>query len=480
LFHAFTEAVYGIYLAALVWMVLTGVHRVKLLVYSMSKPTVTPPPEPQPWPAVTVQLPLYNEPNVVVRLLDAIDALDYPPGLLRIQILDDSEDETSALVDDWLARRGNQTHTCQLIRRAVRSGFKAGALSEGLLHTEDPIVGVFDADFVPPPNFLRDAVPWMRPGVGMVQARWGHINHQRNLLTRAQRVLLDGHFLVDQPARCARGRWFNFNGTAGIWRREAIEEAGGWAADTLTEDLDLSYRSQMEGWTFVYLEHLVAPAELPSGMVEFLGQQHRWAKGSVQTVRKIWPRVWRSNAAFATKLEAAFHLFANFGHPAIWLFLLTVPVVTYAKAMRWLETSAHEVWILPLAFGTFVGVYAVVTWWGSDEPRWRRLNVLPLVFLLGFRLAIPQTIAVVGGWMRDGGTFVRTPKAGVELVGAKPRVKGSRSAWEIGTGLYLLCWTPSVLTMGLWEAALPMGLWAASHWDRGWVMTRDRATPRQR
>ena len=451
-------------------MALTGAHRLKLLAQSLASRAVVRPQPPSTWPGVTVQLPLYNEPNVVARLLNAVDALDYPRGLLRVQILDDSQDETSALVDEWLDGHDASGGSYQVIRRANRSGFKAGALSEGLRYTPDSVIAIFDADFVPPRNFLRETVPWLVEDVGMVQARWGHLNQDRNLLTRAQRVLLDGHFMVEQPARCAVGRWFTFNGTAGIWRREAIEEAGGWAADTLTEDMDLSYRSQMLGWRFVYLEQLEAPAELPSGMAEFLGQQHRWAKGSIQTMRKIWPRVWRSSAPIFTKIEAAFHLFANVGHAAVWLFLLTVAPVSYAKNVGWLVTSPHELWILPLAFGSFVFVYAVVAWRGSHAPWWRRLNVLPLVFLLGFRLAIPQTLAVVGGWMRDGGTFVRTPKAGVGVVKSTRRAVRLHTSWEFGTAIYLLCWTPVIVTMGLWEAALPLGMWAASLWDRGWVM----------
>ncbi|MFT4977331.1 MAG: cellulose synthase/poly-beta-1,6-N-acetylglucosamine synthase-like glycosyltransferase, partial [Myxococcota bacterium] len=236
-------------------------------------------------PIVTVQLPVYNERNVVERLIDAACQLRWPGDRLEIQILDDSTDETTTIAEDAAARWREQGIDVAVIRRDDRVGYKAGALQHGMQLARGSLLAVFDADFIPPPDFLEETVPHMlhSPRVGMVQARWGHLNEQSSSLTRLSAVLLDGHFVLEHTARNRSGRFFNFNGTAGIWRRSCIEEAGGWQHDTLTEDLDLSYRAQLAGWRFVFLRDLIAPAELPADMPAFKVQQRRWAKGTIQT-----------------------------------------------------------------------------------------------------------------------------------------------------------------------------------------------------
>ena len=266
-------------------------------------------------PRVTVQLPIYNEMYVAERLIAAVCRLDYPRELLEIQVLDDSVDETTAVAERAVRRHAAAGIHITCLHRANRTGYKAGALEAGLHVAAGEYVAIFDADFIPSPDFLRRSIQFFTdPKVAMVQARWGHINEDYSLLTKIQSILLDGHFVLEHGSRSRAGLFFNFNGTAGIWRRSAIEDAGGWQHDTLTEDLDLSYRAQLRGWQFVFLQDLIAPAELPVEMNAFKTQQHRWAKGSIQTCRKVLPHVLRSNLPLGVKAEACFHLTANFNY----------------------------------------------------------------------------------------------------------------------------------------------------------------------
>ena len=280
-------------------------------------------------PHVTVQLPVYNERRVVERLIDAAAALDWPRERLEVQVLDDSSDETSALAAAAVARACAAGVDAVHLRRGSREGYKAGALAAGLAVARGEFIAIFDADFVPPPCTLRRLMPrFADAGVGMVQARWGHLNRGRSLLTAAQATLLDAHFLLEHAVRAGRGLFFNFNGTAGIWRRTCIEDAGGWSHATLTEDLDLSYRAQLAGWRFAYAPDVVVPAELPSDMAAFKSQQRRWARGSIQTARRVLPGLWRRDLPLAVKLEAFFHLTANAAYPLLLaLGLLLLPVL---------------------------------------------------------------------------------------------------------------------------------------------------------
>lgn len=373
------------------------------------------------WPTVTVQLPIYNERYVAGRLIDAVCALEYPRDRLEIQVLDDSTDETVDTVAErvaaWRARGVDVHH----VRRAERVGFKAGALQAGLRSARGELLAIFDADFVPDPCFLRRTVPALAdPAVGMVQARWGHINREFSLLTRIQAILLDGHFVVEHAARQESGCLFNFNGTAGIWRRQAIVDAGGWQHDTLTEDLDLSYRAQLAGWRFVFLPDVVVPAELPAEVAAFKSQQYRWAKGSVQSSRKLLGTVLRAPLRLRAKLEAFIHLTAN----SSYLLMLLLSALLFPA--MWLR-KGEQSWMLlavdlPLFFAATISV--LIFFVASQAVRgvgWREYALhLPAVMALGIGLAVSNTGAVLSGLFQDGGVFHRTPKY---------RLESTRDSW---------------------------------------------------
>jgi cellulose synthase/poly-beta-1,6-N-acetylglucosamine synthase-like glycosyltransferase len=305
------------YLSVLFGLSAYGVHRY-FIIYLFLKNRKR---EPKPvrhfeqLPKVTMQLPIFNEIYVVERLLRSVSELDYPRELLQIQVLDDSTDDTRQITSDCAAELRSRGFSVDLIQRVDRVGFKAGALAVGLEAAEGEFVCILDADFVPCPDLLKRTIHFFTdPKVGMIQTRWGHLNRGYSLLTRVQAMFLDGHLLLEQTARSRSGRFFNFNGTAGLWRRSCIQEAGGWQHDTLTEDLDLSYRAQLVGWKFVFLADVVTPAELPVDMNGFKSQQHRWTKGSIQTCKKLLPKIWRSQLPLPIKLEATGHLMSNFAY----------------------------------------------------------------------------------------------------------------------------------------------------------------------
>src|ERR1700674_3567700 len=282
------------YFFVLIILAVYGWHRYYLVYLYMTnrdkEPTAGPPLD--PLPVVTIQLPLYNEMYVADRLIAAVCLIDYPRELLEIQVLDDSTDETRSIADLAVRRLAEQGFDIKYFHRANRIGYKAGALEAGLKVARGEFIAIFDADFIPTTDFLTRLMPHFRePKVGMVQARWGHINQDYSLLTKIQAILLDGHFILEHGGRNRGGRFFNFNGTAGVWRRTAIDDAGGWQHDTLTEDLDLSYRAQLRGWKFIFVPSLLAPADMPVEMNAFKSQQHRWAKGSIQTCRKLLPLI---------------------------------------------------------------------------------------------------------------------------------------------------------------------------------------------
>jgi cellulose synthase/poly-beta-1,6-N-acetylglucosamine synthase-like glycosyltransferase len=366
---------------------------------------------PETWPKVAVQLPLFNEPNVAARLIDAVAAIEYD-GVLSIQLLDDSTDETSAIVAErvaaWRARGVDITH----IRRASRDGYKAGALAHGMQLSDAQLFAVFDADFVPPPQILREIVPYFFDArVGMVQARWGHLNRTRSMLTRVQAIYLDAHFAVESAARHLGERFFNFNGTAGVWRREAIESAGGWSASTLTEDLDLSYRAQLEGWDFVFLPSIEVPAELPETLSGFQEQQHRWAKGSIQTARKILPRIWRSAHSRRVKAEATFHLTNNSAYLLTTLIaLLIVPAIVIRQRLGLTPMLIGDALLFAISTGSVLLFYIEgQRFAGRPRPSLRELMaVLPI----GIGISIRNSAAVLEGLAGRGGHFKRTPKHG--------------------------------------------------------------------
>jgi hypothetical protein len=390
---------------------------------------------------VTVQLPLFDEQHVVERVIRATARLRYPADRLQIQVLDDSTDETTAIarrVVDELASAG---HDIVLVHRTDRRGFKAGALAEGLATATGELIAVFDADFVPDPGFLEALVPeFADPAVGMVQARWDHLNRTDSWLTGAQATLLDGHFVIEHTARNRAGRWFNFNGTAGVWRRQAIVDGGGWQHDTLTEDLDLSYRAQLAGWRFVYRPDVVAPAELPADVAGFKAQQRRWARGSIQTARKLLGRIWAADVALPIKLEATAHLAANLSYPLVVVLALLLP---WAVAAR--MTDADDVAVLirvdlalfvlaMLPFLAFFGAAIV----GSGSPdRRARLLRLPVVLAVGLGMAVAQSRAVFEGFVGPTGTFVRTPKRGGALRMVYASAGGGIAWLELALAAYL-------------------------------------------
>jgi cellulose synthase/poly-beta-1,6-N-acetylglucosamine synthase-like glycosyltransferase len=369
-------------------------------------------------PQVTVQLPLFNERYVVERLIRAVCQLDYPKDRLEIQVLDDSTDDTTdiaaALVDDMR----EEGFDIVLLHREDRTGYKAGALEAGMQVAKGEFVAVFDADFVPDPQFLRDTVHhFTDPNVGMVQARWEHINREYSLLTRAQAILLDGHFVLEHAARSRSGRFFNFNGTAGIWRKQTIRDAGGWEHDTLTEDLDLSYRAQLEGWEFVFLKNITAPSEIPVEMNAFRSQQHRWAKGSIQTALKLLPRIIRSDVSWKIKHEAFHHLTSNFAYLLMVILALLMPIATIIRVQQgWYEALFLDLPIFLSA--TFSICYF---YWVSQREigrgAWETLRMIPAVLGLGIGVSVNNAKAVLEAMVGHQSPFVRTPKYAVQKPG---------------------------------------------------------------
>lgn len=412
-------------------------------------------------PAVTVQLPIYNERHVVARLVDAVAALDYPVDKLQIQILDDSDDDTAALTDEAVRAWQQRGVDIGVVRRPTRAGYKAGALAFALQSARGEYIAIFDADFLPAPDFLRRVMPaFLAPGngdVGFVQARWEHVNRDYSLLTRCQALALDGHFGVEQPARCAAGYTFGFNGSAGVWRRAAIEDpnVGGWSADTLCEDLDLAYRAQLGGWRGEFLDQVAAPAEVPPQLVAFKRQQARWAKGSVQTLRKLGGRVWRSDWPLPKRIAALFHLGNYLIHPVLLLLLLaTVPIVLLnVQVPTSLATLSLASFGPPL-------LYALSQRRLHPEAWQANFAVLPLLMLFGMGLSLGNSRAVWQGLRRSGGSFARTPKFHVQHSADEWRQSSYRlpvSGETVFEGLFAL-----YAGIGLWYAWQLGNTWAAA------------------
>ncbi len=371
-----------------------------------------------PLPVVTVQLPLFNEMYVADRLIGAVSRLDYPCDRLEIQVLDDSTDETREIAGAAVRRLAARGFDVRYLHRTDRRGYKAGALAEGLGVARGEFVAIFDADFLPEPDFLLQAIHhFTDPQVAMVQARWGHINQDYSLLTKVQAILLDGHFVLEHGGRNRAGCFFNFNGTAGIWRRTAIDDAGGWQGDTLTEDLDLSYRAQLRGWRFVFLPDVVAPAEVPVEMNAFKSQQHRWAKGSIQTCRKLLPALLAADLPLGVKAEAFFHLSANFNYPLMALLsVLMFPAMYVRYNMGWYEMLLIDVPFF-IAATASVGYFYLVCQ-REAYPDWRaRLKYVPLLMSIGIGLSVNNTRAVLEAMLGWNSEFTRTPKYGVERTG---------------------------------------------------------------
>ena len=400
-------AVEFLYLLCLLGLSLYGFNSLVLIYLftrrgSASLPECAPPDE---WPHVTVQLPIYNERHTVQRLLNSVGGLDYPHDRLEIQVLDDSTDETSELVAQALDRLREQGIDALHVTRSDRTGYKAGALAAGLVRAKGTLIAIFDADFCPEPDFLRRVVPrFAAPNIGCIQTRWGHINRDYSLLTRIQALGVDGHFLVEQTARSRAGLFINFNGTAGVWRRTCIDAAGGWSGDTLTEDLDLSYRAQLCGWRILYLPDVVVPAELPAQISALRRQQARWAQGSTQTAMKMIGPLLRSSQPWKVKTEGVVHLTGYAVHPLmLFVVLLTLPM---SFSHSWVLAAAP--WLMFAGLGPPL-LYAVAQG-RAGERDLSRLRVLPLLLLLGIGLALSDSWAVLKAILKIPQGFRRTPK----------------------------------------------------------------------
>lgn len=365
------------------------------------------------FPLVTIQLPFYNERFVAARLVEYAARLDWPKDRLEIQVLDDSNDATVGIVDETVNRLVLEGVDIKVFRRGHRNGYKAGALQEGMAHATGEFIAIFDADFLPQPDFLVRTVPcFADPKIGMVQARWTFLNAEASWLTGVQSLLLSPHFGIEHRVRCGRNLFFNFNGTAGIWRRCAIESAGGWKADTVTEDLDLSYRAQLQGWQFIYRDDITVPSELPITLAAFRSQQQRWAKGSIQTARQILPRLLASRLPFSVKAEAAAHLLANLG----WL-LGAITTLTLYAAITWrVGIGPYQLLKidLPLLAGTSLAILVYFFAYTLACGSARLLRWLPLLPVFGIGMAPSIALSVIKGALSNGGYFERTPKFGLQ------------------------------------------------------------------
>jgi len=371
-------------------------------------------PEGMPDPLVTIQLPLYNELYVVDRLIETVCEIDYPKDKLEIQVLDDSTDETVNIAAAMVAKKKAEGFDIVHIRRGSREGFKAGALKAGLLISKGEYVAIFDADFIPKKEFLRKTLSFFNDDkVGMVQTRWEHLNGDYSMLTKAQALALDGHFVIEQSVRNKAGFFINFNGTGGVWRKSCIIDAGNWHADTLAEDLDLSYRAQLNGWRFVYLKDFTSPAELPSEISALKTQQFRWTKGHIETAKKILPQVWRSKVPLRIKMQATVHLTSNLVFPFILLAaILNVPLI-FIK-----NSGSHELYfgVMSIFVLAFISSFMFYLYSQRDiRTDWRKKIVMFPLFMAGsMGFAVNNSRAVIEGLLSRKSEFVRTPKFNVE------------------------------------------------------------------
>ncbi|GEL70660.1 MULTISPECIES: cellulose synthase family protein [Myxococcus] len=423
----------GVYFSLLCVLGVYGSHRYRMafLYYRHKFKLPTPKGKLESLPKVTIQLPIFNEMYVVERLVESVCRIDYPRDLLEIQVLDDSTDETCGIARACVERQRQKGHDIVYIHRVNRQGFKAGALENGLKLAKGQFVAVFDADFVPSPDFLMRTVPFFSDDkVGMVQVRWGHLNREFSLLTQAQSIFLDGHFIIEHTARNRAGCFFNFNGTAGIWRRDTISDAGGWQHDTLTEDLDLSYRAQLKGWQFVFLPEVISPAEVPVDMNAFKSQQHRWAKGSIQTAKKLLPTILKSDLPLVVKREAFFHLTNNMAYLLMVLLSVLMPISMVVR----FQHGLYGTLFLDLPF--FLTATASVCFFYVAAQRergakgWERVKYLPFLMSLGIGMAISNAKAVAEALLNQQSGFARTPKTGAEgkkAVTVKKAYRGSKS-----------------------------------------------------
>ncbi|HWG21139.1 MAG TPA: cellulose synthase family protein [Terracidiphilus sp.] len=431
------------YFIVMIVLALYGIHRYTLC-YQYFKYRKNYNPNPVRYfddlPCVTVQLPIFNEQFVIDRLLEAVCAMEYPPEKLEIQVLDDSTDETQEVAAGIVGRYAALGHPIVYIHRTNRHGFKAGALDAGLKVAKGQLVAIFDADFVPPPDWLMKVIHhFAEPEIGMVQTRWAHLNRDYSMLTQIEAILLDGHFVLEHGARARSDEFFNFNGTAGMWRIQAIADGGGWQHDTLTEDTDLSYRSQMAGWKFKYLPEIECPAELPIEMTAFKTQQARWAKGLIQTSIKVLPMVFRSNISRRNKIESVYHLTANLSYPLMVIMtVLLIPSMIVRFYQGWFQMLLIDVPLFT-ASSLSIAVFYVASQRVLFPKSWMKTFLyLPFLMALGIGLTVTNTKAVVEALLGIKSAFARTPKYRVAKKGEKSQAAKYRKRLVLAPWIELI------------------------------------------
>ena len=462
-----------VYFAILCILSIYGIHRfVMATLYRIYRKDI---PHPDAkfsdLPRVTIQLPMFNERYVIERLIDAVCEIRYPREKLQIQVLDDSIDQTQKIAADAVARKREQGFDIVYIHRDDRTGFKAGALEAGLKTATGEFVAVFDADFVPQPDFLERTIHFFtNEKVGMVQVRWEHLNREYSLLTRVQSILLDGHFVIEHTARNRSGRFFNFNGTAGIWRKSTIADAGGWQHDTITEDLDLSYRAQSKGWQFIYVNESTTPAEVPVEMVAFKTQQHRWAKGSIQVAKKVLPKLLKSRLPFKVKLEAWMHLTCNISYILMVILSLMMPLtVEFRVKNSWMTSIWVDAIVFICASVSIMMFYLLAQKEARKQTFMQRLAYLPIVMSLGIGLSINNCRAVIEALVGYKTGFVRTPKYGVTKSGESfKHVKyGFKLNWqpwvETAMGIYFVWGIVHAISLGAYASVPFLALFCTGY-----------------
>lgn len=494
----------AIYIALLLLVCIYGMHRYWLVAcYLRSKNRITRAQSRfEQLPRVTVQLPMFNEANVAKRIIDAACRIDYPKHLFQVQVLDDSTDACARIAADCCASWAEQGIDVEFIHRTDRSGFKAGALAHGMETATGEFIAIFDADFIPPADFLTRSIHLFTDrSIAMAQAKWEHLNRDDSVLTRSQAVFLDGHFVIEHDARQRCGRFINFNGTAGIWRREAIEAAGGWQHDTLTEDVDLSYRAQLLGWRFVYLPWLGCPAELPPETNAFKSQQHRWAKGSIQTAIKLLPDLIRAKVSPGVKLEAFFHLTG----PLVYVYVTLIVLLFYPVMLINLrpgESNAIAGVLLTLALLLTGTVSATIFYITSQRAQkrsgWQALGQIPALMGIGVAIAFNNARGCVEALLGFESPFVRTPKynttqpaaaESVDDVPARfkltnvlptPSIKLYVAVLEIIMGMYVLWCLSQVIHVRLAWGSIPfLMLFAWGYFYVGFTSLRSHVLARR-
>ena len=431
------------YFAVMIVLALYGIHRYTMCyLYFKYKKNYRPDPPNhfEELPRVTIQLPIFNEQFVIDRLIEAVCAMDYPREKLEIQVLDDSTDETQAVASAIVERYAALGHPIVYIHRTNRHGYKAGALDAGLKVTGSEYVAIFDADFVPPTDWLMKVIHhFAEPGIGMVQTRWTHMNRNYSMLTQIEAILLDGHFIIEHGARVRTGDYFNFNGTAGMWRIKAIEEGGGWQHDTLTEDTDLSYRSQIAGWKFKYLPEVECPSELPIEMTAFKTQQARWAKGLIQTSIKVLPIMFKSDVPRKIKVEAVYHLTANLSYPLmIVMSALLLPAMIVRSYQGWFQMLIFDVPLFTASTASIAVFYLMAERELFPKTWWKTIFYLPFLMALGIGLTVTNTKAVMEALFGIKSAFVRTPKYRVAKKGEKSQAAKYRKRLKLTPWIELL------------------------------------------